>query len=205
MRCWLIGFVVLAAVSGCEAGDIGGRITTDNRFADLSALLANPDVQLAIRRLPAGEGVLEGQYYSGSAPNDVSGVWSTTCCGGLGGRWPTGNGFGGTYEYKVVGSDRVDMVSALGRLDETSGEGSFIVGSLDKVTLFLQLSIRCKADGELVRAVAIDRFIHDDLVLRDYVRTYVVLARDHASPWQCFTDPVGTGAVSTPARFGRKE
>ena len=205
MRSLLIGWIVLAAASGCDSGEIAGRVEALNRFATLFELLGNPTVQLAIRALPAGDGVLEGEYYSGNTPSDVTGTWSTTCCGGEGGKWPTGNGFGGTFEYRVVGPDRVDMLSALGRLDETSGENSFIVGTAEKVTLFLQLSIRCKKDGEMVRAVAIDRFIYDDLILRDYVRSYVVLARDHASPWECFIQPVGTGAVSSLAKFGRKE
>lgn len=204
MRSLVIGWIVLAAASGCESGNIAGRVEVLNRFSTLFELLGNPTVQLAIRALPAGDGVLEGQYYSGTTPNDVSGTWSTTCCGGEGGKWPTGNGFGGTFEYRVVGPDRIDMPSALGRLDETSGEGSFIVGTAERVTLFLQLSIRCKKDGEMVRAVAIDRFIHDDLVLRDYVRSYVVLGRDHASPWECFIQPVGSGAVSSLAQLGRK-
>jgi hypothetical protein len=204
MRSVVIVWIVLAAVSGCESGDIMGRVEALNRFATLFELLANPSVQLAIRELPAGDGVVAGEYYSGTTPNDVTGVWSTTCCGGQGGKWPTGNGFGGTFDFRVVGPERVDMLSALGRLDETSGEDSFIVGTAEKVTLFLQLSIRCKKDGEMVRAVAIDRFIHDDLVLRDYVRSYVVLARDHAPPWECFIQPVGTGAVSSYAVFGKK-
>ena len=194
----------LAAVVGCEDGSIGGSTAALNKFETLPELLQDTAVQTAISRLPASGFLGPGQYHQGSTPADISGVWSTACCGGQGGLWPPGNGFGGTFTFRAAGPGRVDMLSAEGKLDYTDGLDSFVVGAQNNITLFLQLSIVCREDGERVRAVAIDRFTREGDTLTNYVRSYVILARDHGEPWTCFVEPVGSGSVSTPAQFGKR-
>ncbi len=199
---------LVLGLAGCQPEDDdrnGGRIDSDEKFATLEALLANPKVQTAIAKLPAGDGVAAGAYHEGDTPADIDGTWATECCGGKPGRWPQGNNFGGTVTFEVVGPGRVDVPLYDGAIDREDGSGSFIVGTDDRVTVFLQLSVTCKQDGEKVRVVAIDRFIAGPTTLSDYVRSYVVLARDKAQgPWRCFNDEPGTGSVSTPAIFGLK-
>lgn len=186
-----------------EASD--APIDPTGKFNTLADLLANSKVQDAIARLPAGDGVTAGNYYKGSTPADVTGVWSTDCCGGSRGTWPQGNQFGGTITYHVVSPGHVDVPSYTSQLDIEDGTGSFIVGTGNDVTVFLQLAVTCTDDGEHVRAVAVDRFIYGPTKLSQYVRSYVVLARDNpAGPWSCFADEVGSGSTSTVAVFGKQ-
>jgi hypothetical protein len=218
------GMAVLAcALAGCSSGSTtitnvgvdGGPLNTLDpmgRFGSLGELLANPSVMSAIAKLPAGTGVAAGAYYQGSTPADISGTWSTACCGGSTGVWTDTSLFGGSIGFQVVSPGNVDIPVENGDTDMEKGPGSFIVGAGDQVTVFLQLAIQCRqngeavATGEHVRAVAVDRFVYSPTALSEYVRSYVVLARDNPDgPWTCFTDAVGTGEVATAAVFGNTD
>ena len=197
-------WALACALAACQSDD-DGPINAMEKFANLDELLANPSVKVALAKLPAGEGVAVGAYYEGDTPADIDGTWATDCCGGSRGRWPGGNDFAGTVTFEVKGPGRVDVPLYDSQLDSEDGSGSFIVGTDEHVTVFQQLAVTCKQDDEKVRVVAIDRFVAEPTLLSDYVRSYVVLARDNAQgPWRCFSDAVGTGSLSTAAAFGRK-
>lgn len=202
-----IGLVVLVFTVACgsDGGPApGGPLSTTGKFATVIELTANPQVKAAITALPAGQFVAAGRYHEGDTPADISGKWSSACCGGLAGRWPQGNNFATDITYTVTGPGRVDVPAFSAQIDMGDGLGSFVVGTGERVTVFLQLAIRCRADGENVRAVAVDRFIHSSMRLTEYIRSYVVLARDKPGPeWNCFNDAVGTGSTSTAAEFAR--
>ena len=192
----------IASLAACQSEDaVESRVDSLQKFPTLPALLADPSVKAAIAKLPAGDGVAAGAYYQGDTPADIDGEWSTDCCGGRQGRWPRGN-FGGSITFEMVGPGRVDVPSFDSGTDREDGIGSFITGTGNHVTTFLQLAITCKQDGERVRAVAVDRFIVEPTRLSNYVRSYVVLERDRPNPpWKCFGDKPGSGALSTPATF----
>ncbi len=202
MRSVLLTVVISAVIvtTGCGSDD---ELSLDpaSKFQSLEDLLDHASVQRAIDALPAGPGVARGDYYDGDSPDDITGTWTTHCCGGKNGRWPFG-GFGGTLTYRTIDDAHVDLERAEGDNEVADGTGSFIRGDGDRVTVFLQLSITCKEDGERVRAVAIDRFTREAEALTNYVRSYVVVAREKDDrPWECFTDQVGSGAASTPAVY----
>jgi hypothetical protein len=200
LACALVGCSSNTTTSGKAPG---APLDPMGKFASLGDLLSNTSVQSAIARLPAGTGVGPGAYYQGTTPADISGTWSTSCCGGSTGIWTDGSGWGGQTTFQVVSPGNVDVPVEQGDTDMENGAGSFIVGAGDHVTVFLQLAITCIESGEHVRAVTVDRFVHSTAALSEYVRSYVVLARDNADgPWTCFTDAVGTGELSSQAVFG---
>jgi hypothetical protein len=194
---------LLGACSG--SGGDSNPMDPMGKFASLPELLANPDVQIAISNLPAGTGVAAGDYYKGNTPADVSGTWSSMCCGGATGRWNTGDGFGGKFTFDVTGPGHIDTPAITSSIESETGGGSFITGTGNEVTLFLQLLDTCAADQEHVRMVSVDRFIFAaDATLSQYSRSYVVLARDKLTgPWSCAGQPVGSGAyTTTPGTLG---
>jgi hypothetical protein len=200
--------VVLAigTAVGCSSSKSSSApLDPSGKFATLDELLANSDVQDAIALLPAGDGVAAGKYYEGSTPADITGTWSTDCCGGSTGVWDVSSttGFGGTITYDVVSPGRVDVPVETGSQSTSDGTGSFIVGNGNDVTVFLQLAETCAADGEHIREVDIDRFVYGPSALTAYSRSYVVLARDNPNgPWNCATQPVGSGSYTvSPAVF----
>jgi hypothetical protein len=192
---------------GCSSSKSSSNASLDPgaKFATLDELLANSDVQEAIAGLPAGDGVAAGKYYEGSTPTDITGTWSTECCGGSGGVWggDATNGFGGTITFDVVSPGHVNVPLEIDTLGMSDGTGSFVVGTENDVTVFLQLTETCTADGEHIRQVLIDRFVYGPSALTEYSRSYVVLARDKPNgPWNCATQPVGSGlSTISPAVF----
>jgi hypothetical protein len=213
MNAFAYGTAVLAcALAACSSGTTttttgggsSGALDPMGKFTSLGDLLSNPSVQSAIAKLPSGTGVAPGAYYQGSTPADISGKWSTACCGGSTGVWTDTSLFGGQITFQVTSPGNVDVPAEMGDSDMENGAGSFIVGEGDHVTAFLQLAITCLANGEHVRAVTVDRFVHSPSALSEYVRSYVVLARDNptSADWTCFTDAVGTGEIATSAVFG---
>ncbi len=178
-----------------------------SKFSGLDQLLANEYVQQAIAKLPAGTDVAAGAYYKGTTPADISGTWTTDCSGCSVGKWPAGNNFGGTITFESNGPGKIDVPEVTGNLSSGDGNGSFITGTGNNVTAFLQLNLTCKADSERYRFVAVDRFVYSAGALNNYVRSYVVIARDNMDgPWtHCATDGLpGNGSVSTASVWGPK-
>lgn len=200
--------LTFALVLGC-GGRHGPELDPSGRFATLAELLANANVQKAIKSLPAGDGVPSGAYYQGSTPADISGTWTTNTIGGTLGEFTSFGTvakslgkFGGAITYIVAGPGLVDIPTETSSIDMAVGAGSFFVGTGNRITVFLQLNVTCLADGEHIRVVAIDRFLHGAAALTQYLRAYVTLARDKTNgPWQCAPGPVGSGAVSTASVF----
>jgi hypothetical protein len=192
----------LALLVFCSACG-GGESDPNAKFGTLEEMLASPRVQQAIARLPAGDGVVAGDYYRGSAPVDVTGTWSTDNSGGATGKWSAGAKFGGTVTFQVTAPGKVDLLAGSSQLDTSDGRGSFVVGTGQKVTLFIQLAVTCTGDGEKVRVATVDRLVHTGSALAQYVRSYIVLAREKESGWACFSDAVGTGSTSSEATYAR--
>lgn len=207
---WMaVGFSMTACSS---AGGGSAPLSTSGKFATVDELLANPDVQMAVAYLPATPSAAAGSYYQGSTPADISGTWTTNVSGGSTGVFTefgytaaTSGHFGGAITYQVTGPGLVDVPVETGTYDEADGTGSFLVGAGNDVTAFLQLNVTCLADQEHIREVSIDRFVYSATGLTQYVRSYVVLARDKPNgPWNCAPGPVGSGASTTPAVFVRE-
>jgi hypothetical protein len=202
----------LLTVIGCgidfhEASDPEARaMDPQAKYDTLAELLANPHVQEAIARLPAGTDVAAGDTYRGDTPASIDGTWTTDCCGGADGRWLDGGHFGGTTTFQQLGPGRIDVPAFSSEMDSGDGKGSFIVGTGNHITVFVQMALTCKKDGEHIRMIAVDRFVLAASALSEYTRSYVVIARDDPNgPWECATDEIGAGALATQALFVRKQ
>jgi hypothetical protein len=201
----VLGLVgLLSATTGCALLDeVDDKTDVTAKFDSLERMLADPIVQQAIEALPEGDDVSAGDYYDGDTPVDISGTWTTSCCGGRKGSWLNGDPFGGVITFEALGRHRVDVPQIEGAASRGDATGSFVVGKGNNVTVFLQVSAVCKNSGERVRVVAVDRFVVERTVLTQYVRSFAVIGREKKQgPWDCYARPVGTGDVSTEAVFG---
>jgi hypothetical protein len=206
--------------SGGGNGAFSDGLAADQKFATLSDMLADPNVQAAIAALPADSaGHSAGAYYQGLIPLDPSGTWTTNPPGSSG-QYNNGQTFGAdTYVYQVRGPGLIDIPSATDAVGTGEGAGSFITGYGNQITVFDQFTETCASNGLKTRQAMIERFkyvygtTNTPDTLTDYSVSSVVLGRSCPdSSCQCTVSggsvvtapPVGYQAyTTTPAIFAR--